>query len=49
MYAGLEVGAPFRQVCGGNAECATCHMLAPVDEIIEHEKDFPKATDNQIY
>ena len=49
MYVGLDAGIPFEQACGGNAECCTCHIIAPVEEIIETERDFPNATDQEIY
>ena len=49
MYVGLDEGVPFMQACGGNAECCTCHVIAPVDEIIEAEREFPNATEEELY
>ena len=39
MYAGTQAGVPFEQACGGNAECCTCHVHVPVDEIRDQDGD----------
>ena len=49
MYAGIAAGVPFEEACGGNAECCTCHVYAPIDQIIEKERDFPNATADELY
>ena len=36
MDIGMKAGVPFEVACGGNAECATCHIYIP-EEIIEAE------------
>ena len=37
MLAGVAAGVPFEQVCGGNAECCTCHIQVPVEELLGTE------------
>ena len=33
MQKAVAQGVPFEQACGGNAECCTCHMKVPVEEL----------------
>ena len=49
MFSGLDAGVPFEMACGGNADCSTCHMYAPVDEIIESEKDLKDLDKDELY
>mmetsp|Transcript_15600 Transcript_15600/g.26361 ORF Transcript_15600/g.26361 Transcript_15600/m.26361 type:complete len:91 (-) Transcript_15600:20-292(-) len=37
MHAGLRAGVQFEEACGGNAECCTCLVDAPVPQILENE------------
>ena len=33
MKVAVAQGVPFEQACGGNAECCTCHIKVPVDDL----------------
>ena len=37
MQAGISAGVPFEEACGGNAECCTCHLYVPIEDIIKDE------------
>ena len=38
MKVGVDAGVEFEEVCGGNAECRTCLVNLPVDEIKASEE-----------
>ena len=36
MYECVNAGVPFKGLCGGNAECCTCHIHLP-EQLIKAE------------
>ena len=50
MHAGLDAGVPFEQVCGGNAECSTCHIQVPIKDIKTSEEGLiGKVDKDELY
>ena len=39
MMTAVRQGVPFQMICNGNAECCTCHMHVPVEQLREQDGD----------
>ena len=48
MIAALQSNVPFEQACGGNSECGTCHVYAPVDELKAIDGDYVEPDDLEL-
>ena len=53
MYAGVAAGVPFEEACGGNAECCTCHVYVPIEDIQKDEENvsdfiYKEPLDNEM-
>ena len=53
MTSGVSAGVPFEEACGGNAECCTCHIYIPIEDIKrdeQNESDFiyKEPLDNEL-
>ena len=43
MKEGMNAGIPFKGLCGGNAECCTCHIHLPV--LLVQAEDYTNPND----
>ena len=53
MYSGIAAGVPFEEACGGNAECCTCHLHIPIEDILKDEENvsdfiYKEPLDNEL-
>ena len=49
LAAGLRAGVPFEVVCGGNAQCCTCHIHVPISEMESHDAgDYVEPEDKEL-
>ena len=49
MQIGLKIGVPFEEACGGNAECCTCHVYLPVEEVKRDEEGIIDSNRANVY
>ena len=42
LQAGLKAKVPFTFLCGGNAECCTCHCFFPKEIFLSQDYEKPE-------